>query len=182
MKTLLSLPPNLVGCFHQIEKVSEEDWYCTSDPVGARLGSGGGTTWLLESCWQKENKDIDLIAIWKKRADICKNNFVRTGWIKKLQMLEGNEKQSDNPFLPPAERNKLRKALFEEFTDVVIDIKAASSGVNLDDLSLCLFYLLKVNNATISMCMGVSENALRTRKSRLKEKLDSCMYQFIFGK
>ena len=60
MKTLLSLPPNLVGCFHQIEKVSEEDWYCTSDPVGARLGSGGGTTWLLESCWQKENKDIDF--------------------------------------------------------------------------------------------------------------------------
>ena len=123
-----------------------------------------------------------MIAIWKKRADICKNNFVRTGWMKKLQMLEGNEKQSDNPFLPPAERNKLRKVLFEEFTDVVIDIKAASSGVNLDDLSLCLFYLLKVNNATISMCMGVSENALRTRKSRLKEKLDSCMYQFIFGK
>lgn len=60
MKTLLSLPPNLVGCFHQIEKVSEEGWYCTSDPVGARLGSGGGTTWLLESCWQKENKDIDF--------------------------------------------------------------------------------------------------------------------------
>ena len=46
MKTLLSLPPNLVDCFHQIEKVSEDAWFCTSDPVGARLGSGGGTTWL----------------------------------------------------------------------------------------------------------------------------------------
>ena len=60
MKTLLSLPPNLVDCFHQIEKVSEDAWFCTSDPVGARLGSGGGTTWLLESCWQKEHKDIDF--------------------------------------------------------------------------------------------------------------------------
>ncbi len=63
MKTLLSLPPNLVDCFHQIEKVSEDAWFCTSDPVGARLGSGGGTTWLLESCWQKEHKPVDF-ASW----------------------------------------------------------------------------------------------------------------------
>ena len=63
MKTLLSLPPNLVDCFHQIEKVSEDAWFCTSDPIGARLGSGGGTTWLLESCWQKEHKPVDF-ASW----------------------------------------------------------------------------------------------------------------------
>ena len=42
MKKLLSLPPNLVDCFHAIEHVSTEEWFCTSDPVGARLGSGGG--------------------------------------------------------------------------------------------------------------------------------------------
>lgn len=60
MKTLLSLPPNLVDCFHKIENVSEEDWFCTSDPIGARLGSGGGTTWLLESCWKKDSRDEDF--------------------------------------------------------------------------------------------------------------------------
>ena len=79
-------------------------------------------------------------------------------------------------------REKLRKLLFEEFTDVIIDIKTAGNGVNLDDLSLCLLCLLKVNNTTISKCMGASENAIRTRKSRLKEKLDPQMYQFIFGR
>lgn len=41
MKKLLSLPPNLVDCFHAVEHVSTEEWFCTSDPVGARLGSGG---------------------------------------------------------------------------------------------------------------------------------------------
>lgn len=136
----------------------------------------------LQSIASEENPDIDLTKIWKKRADICKDNFVRNGWMKKLQTIEGDNKQSDSSFLPPAERNKLRKLLFEEFTDVIIDIKAAGNGVNLDDLSLCLFCLLKLNNTTISMCMGVSENALRTRKSRLKEKLTPQMYQFIFGK
>ena len=50
MKKLLSLPPNLVGSFHEIANADPADWFCTSDPVGARLGSGGGTTWLLEAC------------------------------------------------------------------------------------------------------------------------------------
>ena len=48
MKKLLSLPPNLVNSFHKIAKVNVDEWFCTSDPVGARLGSGGGTTWLFE--------------------------------------------------------------------------------------------------------------------------------------
>lgn len=47
---LLSLPPNLVGSFHEVTGLSPEEYYCTSDPVGSRLGSGGGTTWLLEEC------------------------------------------------------------------------------------------------------------------------------------
>lgn len=52
IKRLLSLPPNLIECFHEIEEVNREDWFCTSDPVGQKLGSGGGTVWLLESCRQ----------------------------------------------------------------------------------------------------------------------------------
>lgn len=54
MKKLLSLPPNLVDCFHEIKKVERTEWFCTSDPVGFRLGSGGGTTWLLEACRRAE--------------------------------------------------------------------------------------------------------------------------------
>lgn len=54
MKKLLSLPPNLVSHFHEIEQVNEKEWFCTSDPVGARLGSGGGTAWLLDSCHKNE--------------------------------------------------------------------------------------------------------------------------------
>ena len=55
MNKLLSLPPNLVDYFHEIEKVDPEEYFCTSDPWGKRLGSGGGTTWLLDACREKEN-------------------------------------------------------------------------------------------------------------------------------
>lgn len=48
MKKLLSLPPNLVESFHDISGLSREEYFCTCDPVGSKLGSGGGTTWLLD--------------------------------------------------------------------------------------------------------------------------------------
>ena len=56
MKKLLSLPPNLVRkgndgktIFHEITGLSTNDYFCTCDPEGHRIGSGGGTAWLL---WQ----------------------------------------------------------------------------------------------------------------------------------
>ena len=54
MKKLLSLPPNLVGSFHTITNSDPAEWFCASDPIGARLGSGGGTTWILERCCRNE--------------------------------------------------------------------------------------------------------------------------------
>ena len=54
MKKLLSLPPNLVDSFHDVTGASRDEFFCTSDPVGHRLGSGGGTTWLLQQCYSSE--------------------------------------------------------------------------------------------------------------------------------
>lgn len=51
MKKLLSLPPNLVGCFHEITGYDKDEWFCTNDPIGKKLGSGGGTTWLLQQAF-----------------------------------------------------------------------------------------------------------------------------------
>lgn len=50
MKKLLSLPQNLLEYFHEIECADPAEWFCTSDPADARLGSGGGTAWLLRRC------------------------------------------------------------------------------------------------------------------------------------
>lgn len=63
MKTLLSLPPNLVESFYQLEKVDSEKYFCSSDPIGTKLGSGGGTTWLLDACKKGEN-DTEPFIEW----------------------------------------------------------------------------------------------------------------------
>ena len=61
MKKLLSLPPNLVECFHDIAHVEKTEWFCTSDPIGSKLGSGGGTAWLLEACHQEWASDTNFL-------------------------------------------------------------------------------------------------------------------------
>ena len=58
MKILLSLPPNLVECFHDITGLSRQDYFCTCDPVGHRLGSGGGTAWLLQQACLSEKGNV----------------------------------------------------------------------------------------------------------------------------
>ena len=69
MKKLLSLPPNLVGSFHEVTGLSRDEYFCTNDPVGHKLGSGGGTTWLLEACFKDEGgQDIDAWLAKEKRV------------------------------------------------------------------------------------------------------------------
>lgn len=46
MRYLVSLSKNTVNSFHKLSSRSEEEWYCTSDPVGEKVGSGGGPATL----------------------------------------------------------------------------------------------------------------------------------------
>ena len=69
MKKLLSLPPNLVKTdvnghcvFHQITGLSAQEFFCTCDPEGHRIGSGGGTAWLLQQAFL-ENKESSLFTL-----------------------------------------------------------------------------------------------------------------------
>lgn len=56
---LLSLPKDLVGCFHRIEHLNAPEWFCSSDPEDKKVGSGGGTTWLIDK-WLESTKGVSL--------------------------------------------------------------------------------------------------------------------------
>ena len=66
MKKLLSLPPNLADCFFDIENLDQKEWFCSSDPIDKRLGSGGGTVWLLDSC-RKAEGDFGSMHKWLQK-------------------------------------------------------------------------------------------------------------------
>lgn len=70
MQHLLSLPPNLVGCFHEVTGLDPSNWFCCNDPVGRKLGSGGGTTHLLNAFEQVKPQASNLNSQTPKRIII----------------------------------------------------------------------------------------------------------------
>jgi galactokinase/mevalonate kinase-like predicted kinase len=58
MQKLLSLPENLVSSFYEITGNSQKDWFVTSDPAGSKIGSGGGTAYLLAEHSRHSEKDF----------------------------------------------------------------------------------------------------------------------------
>ena len=67
MKKLLSLPPNVVGAFHDITGLGPDEYFCTSDPADRKLGSGGGTAWLLEEAHAADAAATEPFTVWLAR-------------------------------------------------------------------------------------------------------------------
>lgn len=60
MRKFLSLPPNAVKDYQRLHNRNREELFCTSDPSEKRLGSGSGTTWLLEECYWEEQPEMSF--------------------------------------------------------------------------------------------------------------------------
>ena len=46
-----------MSAFYELENVDRTEWLCTSDPIGMKLGSGGGTTWLLREWYRNQQTE-----------------------------------------------------------------------------------------------------------------------------
>ena len=60
MKKLLSLPANAARNFHEFTDYPQSEYYATSDPADRKLGSGGGTTWLLNCAHRADAPEISF--------------------------------------------------------------------------------------------------------------------------
>lgn len=64
IRKLLSLPPRSAEVFCSLMGRGGDEWFAGSDPEGRKLGSGGGTVWLLEKappippCWGEQKQIV----------------------------------------------------------------------------------------------------------------------------
>ena len=60
MRNFVSIPVSLINYFDNLAEKEESSWFCTSDPKEAKLGSGGGTAWLLSEAWKAQESGISF--------------------------------------------------------------------------------------------------------------------------
>ena len=60
MKYLLSIPPSLIQTFHELTGKPAADWIVDCDPGNARVGSGGGTAWMLYRAWKQDTSALSF--------------------------------------------------------------------------------------------------------------------------
>ena len=54
IQKLISLPPGMISHFHKLTGKDSGEWYCDSDPIDKKVGSGGGTASVLASAYKAE--------------------------------------------------------------------------------------------------------------------------------
>jgi tetratricopeptide (TPR) repeat protein len=120
-----------------------------------------------------------LYALRCQRIEYCRQLFAHTEWQTRISQIEHTPEAL--LALTLSERNALQQVLVDTFADAMIDFKNECPSLTSSDLQLLIFTLLGCSIRTISICTAISENALRSRKTRMKAKMSEQMYLFVFG-
>lgn len=115
-----------------------------------------------------------------ERARICTDRFRKTGGMDIIQ--RGETLYEDRKsFLPLKERTDVKNLLLECFADFIVDLRIDAGKMTMEDIVTCLLSLMRMNNAAIASCIGCSDGAVRTRKTRLKSRISDEMAGLIFA-
>ena len=123
--------------------------------------------------------ETDPERLWvlrRQRVEYCREVFAHTPWRTRVSQLEHSSEA-----LTLKERTELQQVLIDSFADVIIDFRTQCPTLTTSDLHLVILTLLGCSIRTVSLCTAISENALRSRKTRLKSKMTEELYQFVFG-
>lgn len=127
-----------------------------------------------------KDKNVELYKLEEERFAICTSLFKTTDGYKKLCEFEK---------LPPKARislvtnyrPKIISDLRKAFVDVMTDLKEHCTALTNDDLLYCILVLLNTSKDIIWDVMNSTPDAMKTRKSRIKNKMDAETFERIFG-
>ena len=114
----------------------------------------------------------------RRRLEICIEQFRSLRLQGDIDRMEIEFRKSGN-YLPLKQRENVRERLVGCFADFIVDLKMAGAKLSMDDIVTCILSGLKASNAAIAGCLGVTDSAVRTRKSRLRSKLTEEMVALL---
>lgn len=127
----------------------------------------------------KEGANDKLVKLKEEQWQLCVSIFQTKEAYKKLLLLEkATPKQllSLRPLVP-----FINETIRNDFIDIMADLKGKSPSLTSDDLFYCILSLLHCSKNTIMELMDVSSDAIKTRKNRIKNKIDPKLFEDIFN-
>lgn len=127
-----------------------------------------------------KNKDVELYKLEEERFTICMSLFKTTNGYKKLCELEESTPKARIPLVTDY-RLKIIGDIRRTFVDVMTDFKERCAALTNDDLLYCILVLLNTSKDIIWDIMNSTPDAMKTRKSRIKNKMDAELFGRIFS-
>lgn len=139
------------------------------------------TSHTLNTEQEKENKQDTLKHLQKEKFHYSTQLFQKTPYYKILEELKRKRRIEERVFTAK-ERELLCDCIYQIFSDTMSDLKVQCPELTREDVLYCIFYLLEYSNPIIIACTGTNTNALKSRKNRLKNKMNVELYSFIFDR
>lgn len=131
----------------------------------------------------KEKAEIPVISQPQEESQqvlIKKGELYAELFTESLAYQNTTHQLSNKKHLTYNEQTALMEAISNIFSPFIDDLMEYCSLTKEESLLCCLF-LLKLTNQQCAACKNVSENAIRTQKSRIKNKMTQCKpYENLF--
>ena len=122
---------------------------------------------------QNDEQPADMDALYRNKLAACQNLFRSTPSARLLLTAPDA--------LTSAQRQALMDDLTRSFVDIMMDIKNAAHAVNDQELLYCILTSLQSPTTYIAALLNTTDSTLRTRKSRLKEKMPESLFALFFS-
>lgn len=126
----------------------------------------------------EEDRINKLTELREQQLPICVSMFQATEGYKKLQAMEKAKPQQ--VIKMHTYKLEINATIRKTFIDVMSNLEECCPALTNDDLLYCILSLLHCSKVVIMVLMNVGSDALKSRKSRIKNKMPEKMFNSIF--
>lgn len=127
----------------------------------------------------KEDLDKKRSKLTEQQIQLCISVLKTTNCYDQLEALE---KATPKQLLVMRSlRKEIRSEISSAFVDVMMNLKERYPALTGDDIFYCVLSLLCCSKTVMMELMDATSDALKTRKNRIKNKMDTQIFDRVFG-
>lgn len=127
----------------------------------------------------KEHIDKKRSELTEQQIQLCISVLKTTDCYDQLEALE--RATPIQLLVMRSLRKEIRSDISNAFVDVMMNLKERYPALTGDDVFFCVLSLLCCSKTVVMELMDATSDALKTRKNRIKNKMDAQIFERVFG-